>query len=320
LNKIQPGNSINLGFKSGNKFRGIVKTKVTFDPTKLAVQNNGNTISIGSKVLVQQKDGRGKLRTLSGHHYVVGISGNEKLISNGYQTFTLEEGQSLVFDKQYPLITRDGVTMFPIEGANILLEVNNGIIHGMSPEVFQYFYAEELEEVRRITGLSKKYTDSHINAQSAQTMGVVEITPIEKIDITPNADESISKADTESIISIFADKLNTIFGEKFVEIIDAADERFKDGETHHPAFIKDGKIFINVNHPAIHPGALVHELSHLILAGIKVSSPNVYYKIAESIDLEDKKYDNYKIKYKNRSRSDIQQEILADLFGKYFDR
>jgi hypothetical protein len=46
----------------------------------------------------------------------------------------------------------------------------------------------------------------------------------------------------------------------------------------------------------------------------------MYYKIAESIDLNDKKYDNYKVKYKNRSRSDIQEEILADMFSRYFDR
>jgi hypothetical protein len=104
-----------------------------------------------------------------------------------------------------------------------------------------------------------------------------------------------------------------------VNIIDSTDTTFVDGETHHPAFIKDGKVYINIDHPAIHPGALVHELSHLILGAIKVNTPDAYYKIAESIDLEDKKYDNYKVKYRNRSRSDIQQEILADLFGKYFD-
>jgi hypothetical protein len=92
------------------------------------------------------------------------------------------------------------------------------------------------------------------------------------------------------------------------------------GESHHPAFIVDGKIYINIDHPAIHPGSLVHELSHLILGAIKVNTPDVYYKILESIDIDDKKYDNYKIKYKNRSRSDIQEEVLADLFGRYFDK
>lgn len=323
LSKVQVGNPINLGFRSGNTFRGIIKNIVQFNPSKLVIEKHNDVIDIGSKVQIHQKDSRGRNKILGGNFYVVDVigskDGNEYLISNGFQTFTLESNQTLVFDKQFPYIKRDGITMFPVEETNTLLEARNGNIHPMPEDVFQMFYDDEIHEIRRITGLSKAFTDFHITSRTAHNIGVVEITPIEKIDVNANPDEGINKADTESIVSIFAGKLNTIFGNKFVEIIDETDTRFTDGETHHPAFIRDGKIYININHPAIHPGSLVHELSHLILGAIKVSTPDAYYNVLESIDLNDKKYDNYKIKYKNRSRSDIQEEICADMFSRYFD-
>jgi hypothetical protein len=134
-----------------------------------------------------------------------------------------------------------------------------------------------LREAASITGLNRAFIDFHININTARNIGIIELTPVEKIDVNANSDESITKADTESIVSIFANKLNTIFGGSFVEIIDATDQRFTDGETHHPAFIRDGKIYVNINHPAIHPGSLVHELSHLILGSIKIATPDTYY-------------------------------------------
>jgi hypothetical protein len=35
---------VNLGFRSGNKFRGIVKKKITFKPSKLTIENTTGEI------------------------------------------------------------------------------------------------------------------------------------------------------------------------------------------------------------------------------------------------------------------------------------
>jgi hypothetical protein len=42
--------------------------------------------------LINQKDGRGKERILAGNFYVVSMDDNGYIVTNGFQSFPLEEG------------------------------------------------------------------------------------------------------------------------------------------------------------------------------------------------------------------------------------
>jgi hypothetical protein len=96
-------------------------------------------------------------------------------------------------------------------------------------------------------------------------------------------------------------------------------------EYGHPAFIKTVNgittIFLNIDHKKLTPGSLVHELSHLILGYIRANSSNydAYMKMLNKIDLNNPRFRNYRQRYNNRTAIDIKEEILADLFSKYFN-
>jgi hypothetical protein len=73
----------------------MVKQKIVFRPSKLAVESTLGEINIGSKVQISEKDKAGRMRILNGNYYVVDILGPKKsdyLISNGFQTFPANEG------------------------------------------------------------------------------------------------------------------------------------------------------------------------------------------------------------------------------------
>ncbi|GMO69248.1 MAG: hypothetical protein Nk1A_8200 [Endomicrobiia bacterium] len=324
LAKVLPGNLINLGFKSGNTFRGLVQDVIKFKPSSLEVENEERVISIGSKVELSEQ-GETREKVIKGNYYVVaGNKTNEGLkdivISDGFKNINVKEGQNLKFVKQFPLLTtEDGRTVFPIEESFTTLEAGSGAVATMEKSMFLDKFNDTIEEIIKVTGLSPEYVMGSISPKNAQNIGVVVMTPIELINNSKNINKELKKEEVQSILSIFAGKLNTIFGKDFVHIIGDEDTTFVNGETEHPAFIHEGQIYINLDHPGIHPGTIVHELAHLILGSLKVTSPETYQKAIDTIDLSQRDYDNYKVKYKNRLQSDLKEEILADLFSSYFE-
>lgn len=317
LSKLAIGSQLSLQTESGNKIESIVKNIIKFNPMQLLMDStNSGGIEIGS--LVRKKNL--KSRNL---YYVVDISENGKyLLSDGHKNVGEYSKSNLEFYKQSPIIINDGRTVF-LKGndASKVIEAKTGNIMDISPEVFNTLYDSQFIEISKITGLGEDYIRNIINNTNSSNFGVIDLKLQEDSDINSNPESPISKLDVEYIVQSFADKLNKIFKHDFVNIVDPDTmETLSSYEYQHPAFIKDSKIYINISHPGLHAGSLVHELSHLILASIRSVNPEVYYDLLSKVDLESGKYDNLKIRYENRLRSDVKEEVLADLFGKHFDR
>lgn len=104
------------------------------------------------------------------------------------------------------------------------------------------------------------------------------------------------------------------------------EENFPDDENAktQPAFIHEGKLYIK-NDSLEGTTASVHELAHLILAGLRWNSDknkrSFYYELMDKIDPEAHKAElgNIVDEYaKNRIGSDLKEEIFAKILEKYF--
>lgn len=123
--------------------------------------------------------------------------------------------------------------------------------------------------------------------------------------------------------------IKDLYGEQNVEVHSQNwfEQNFPNDESakSNPAFIDNGKLYLKIDSRDNVP-ATVHELSHLILAGLRWNSNpeyrKFYYDLMDSIDPENfKNYLNDKVveEYqKNRVGVDLKEEILAKALENYF--
>lgn len=83
---------------------------------------------------------------------------------------------------------------------------------------------------------------------------------------------------------------------------------------HVSAFIYDGEIYINSDVASI--DAPLHELSHLLIGGLRTFSPKQYASMV-SLAEQFPEYDVLIQKYKGRTRNDVNEEIFIEELGKY---
>lgn len=80
------------------------------------------------------------------------------------------------------------------------------------------------------------------------------------------------------------------------------------------AFIFNGDIYINTDLAST--DAKIHELLHILLGSMRFKSPDLYFQLVNSMEtlptLED-----YAVRYPNRTKSDLLEEVFVDQFGKY---
>jgi len=80
------------------------------------------------------------------------------------------------------------------------------------------------------------------------------------------------------------------------------------------AFIYNGDIYINTDNSSI--DAPLHEMMHLLIGSIKFTNPSLYSNLVSLAE----SFDNYPrlIKtFKNRTRSDINEELFVTEFSRY---
>lgn len=80
------------------------------------------------------------------------------------------------------------------------------------------------------------------------------------------------------------------------------------------AFVKDGVIHVNTQ--LLTADSPIHEMLHIFIGGVKYSDRNLYQTLIDSIS----NIDSFKVltnTYKNRTASDIAEEVLVTQFSKY---
>ena len=132
----------------------------------------------------------------------------------------------------------------------------------------------------------------------------------------------ISSMTSEEVLRVLANKINTNRVNPLVKIVDNEDEVVQSLKFRERGFIKDGVVYLNTSTfekqgatEALSVG--LHEIAHLILAGIKAQKPEsvtrqkfyqMFLRVLNDKDLMKK----WEAVYPNRVGSDLAEEILCN--------
>lgn len=132
-------------------------------------------------------------------------------------------------------------------------------------------------------------------------------------------DDSVTPTRNLCVFNSILEKLANLYGINFIGITNGelASDKWKnlvnDAKTTN-AFIYNGDIYINIDNSSIE--APLHEMLHLFLGSIRYSDPQLYFSLAESMNNLPNR-DMLANMYKDRTNSDINEELLVSEFSKY---
>lgn len=132
-------------------------------------------------------------------------------------------------------------------------------------------------------------------------------------------DDSTSSSRNVGVFNSILEKLANLYGINFVSITNGelSSEQWKgvvdDAKTTN-AFVYNGDIYINIDNSSI--DAPLHEMLHLFLGSVRYSDPQLYFSMVEAMnELPNKAL--LARNYKDRTDSDINEELLVSEFSKY---
>lgn len=132
-------------------------------------------------------------------------------------------------------------------------------------------------------------------------------------------DDSTSSSRNVGVFNSILEKLVNLYGINFVSITNGelSSEQWKgvvdDAKTTN-AFVYNGDIYINIDNSSI--DAPLHEMLHLFLGSVRYSDPQLYFSMVEAMnELPNKAL--LARNYKDRTDSDINEELLVSEFSKY---
>lgn len=132
-------------------------------------------------------------------------------------------------------------------------------------------------------------------------------------------DDSTSSSRNVGVFNSILEKLANLYGINFVSITNGelSSEQWKgvvdDAKTTN-AFVYNGNIYINIDNSSI--DAPLHEMLHLFLGSVRYSDPQLYFSMVEAMnELPNKAL--LARNYKDRTDSDINEELLVSEFSKY---
>lgn len=132
-------------------------------------------------------------------------------------------------------------------------------------------------------------------------------------------DDSTSSSRNVGVFNSILEKLANLYGINFVSITNGelSSEQWKgvvdDAKTTN-AFVYNGNIYINIDNSSI--DAPLHEMLHLFLGSVRYSDPQLYFSMVEVMnELPNKAL--LARNYKDRTDSDINEELLVSEFSKY---
>lgn len=132
-------------------------------------------------------------------------------------------------------------------------------------------------------------------------------------------DDGVTPTRNLCVFNNILEKLANLYGINFIGITNAelASDEWKglvdDAKTTN-AFIYNGDIYINLDNSSIE--APLHEMLHLFLGSVRYSDPQLYFSLAELMNKLPNR-DVLASYYRNRTNSDINEELLVSEFSKY---
>lgn len=121
------------------------------------------------------------------------------------------------------------------------------------------------------------------------------------------------------VFNTVLEKLANLYGINFIPITNdqLASEEWKDlvdDAKSTNAFVYQNNIYINIDNSNVE--APLHEMLHIILGSLRYSDSDLYFSLVDSMnDIPSK--ENYAKLYKNRTNSDLNEELLVTEFSRY---
>lgn len=190
------------------------------------------------------------------------------------------------------------------------------------------------ERILQQTGTSE-LTDANIKLNNTYRDLEVQITPLTESSVINikkrpskwsgiykgglDLDQDMSNQRNVGVLNNILERLANLYGIKFIGISNAEltmpewEGKVADARTTN-AFIYNGDIYINVDNARI--DAPLHEMLHLILGSMKFSDPSLYNSLVETMESLPN-YNTLAQVYKDRTRSDINEELFVSEFSRY---
>lgn len=204
------------------------------------------------------------------------------------------------------------------------LEVTNneGISAVQNDKILEYTQSSSISEAN--IALNNLYRDLEIKLLPIIKKSVIEVKERPtKFRSTYNNDLLIdTKVDPSmnlGVMNNIVERLSSLYGINFIAITNEELSTSKwdgivDDAKSTNAFIYNGDVYINLDNAKI--DAPVHELLHMILGSMRFTDPSTYYGLVDAME-GIPMYESRAQEYKNRTRSDINEELFVSEMAKY---
>lgn len=126
------------------------------------------------------------------------------------------------------------------------------------------------------------------------------------------------KQDGVTILSKQLDKMQKLYG---INIIPVSNDEIQElgipNGSQIKGFVKNGNIYINIENSTM--DTKVHELMHIFLGGIRYSNPELYFSLVNQVE-QLPRYQEFSVRFPNRTRGDINEEIFVQEFANYLTK
>lgn len=204
-----------------------------------------------------------------------------------------------------------------------VLEIKNvkGIQSITLKKVSEFTGSNSIEEAIPI--LNNKFRDLEINITPIDSdIAIININhrPSEYGFIERNIEVN-NNSNSRQYITNSLNKLSNLYGINLIEITtdELNSEKWKElvPEAHSTnAFIYNGNIYINTDVISNKEEPKIHELLHIFLGAMRYSNPDMYFKAVSTME-QLPNIQNLSLQYKNRTHTDILEEIFVSEYAKY---
>lgn len=173
--------------------------------------------------------------------------------------------------------------------------------------------ANTVEEANAV--INNEYRDLETEIIPLNSEALVEITHRPTINPEAVSTEQDNIVDIGFILNRVVDKLSTLYG---IQINTITQQELNQLDWPIPngvkGFIHEGQIYINTDCASI--DTPIHEIMHLFIGSIRFTDPVLYQNLLTSIQ-QLPNYDYLVSLYPNRTRNDVNEEILVTEVSKY---
>lgn len=180
--------------------------------------------------------------------------------------------------------------------------------------ILEYTGTSTVEEAN--IKLNNQHRDLEVNIIPLNTEALVDITKRPSIYETTKNEVEIGEVNSALYLNNAIEKITKLYGINIIPITNAdlLSDQFKGIESDAQAFILNGNIYINTDSANV--DAPLHELMHLFIGSIKFTNPNLYNQLVQhSMSFDG--YGELAKHFKNRTQSDINEELFVTEFAKY---